>query len=386
MKLTVLAVVCVVVNAVNFKLKQCRKIQERPSVHSMTDEQWMRYTDALDKLNSGPRPTVWDSIAKLHSDLYSKVHGVAMFLGWHRAYLALVEQKLQEMDASVMIPFWDWSIYSQAPEKDPALSSRRFGFNGVKNGCVGDGTFMNFTVLYNQKALPAPHCLRRAFQTKGSKAAALVSFDVLNRTTLQQPTFKGFWYDLEFGAHATIHNAISSDFASPTSPNDPIFFSHHAFVDKLWYDWQQRHPSQAYTYTFDTSISNFTSNLPPFNIPLRQTLNPATSLCYSYPNDHFVIGMRLTRRTTSNCTKLPQPSPDPFNRSDLTRIRIPLPMPDSFIQMMHYNPKVVRHYENRNAILVTQLNQATTNPNFPLQLHSSLQNLASFPKLPPPCI
>jgi hypothetical protein len=31
-----------------------------------------------------------------------------------------------------------------------------------------------------------------------------------------------------------------------TSPNDPVFFLHHCFIDKLWADWQERHPDQSY--------------------------------------------------------------------------------------------------------------------------------------------
>ena len=31
-----------------------------------------------------------------------------------------------------------------------------------------------------------------------------------------------------------------------TSPNDPIFFFHHAFVDKLWADWEQQHSGATY--------------------------------------------------------------------------------------------------------------------------------------------
>lgn len=27
-----------------------------------------------------------------------------------------------------------------------------------------------------------------------------------------------------------------------TSPGDPVFYLHHSFVDKLWWDWQERDP------------------------------------------------------------------------------------------------------------------------------------------------
>jgi hypothetical protein len=31
-----------------------------------------------------------------------------------------------------------------------------------------------------------------------------------------------------------------------TSPNDPCFFLHHCFVDKIWADWQAAHPALGY--------------------------------------------------------------------------------------------------------------------------------------------
>ena len=31
-----------------------------------------------------------------------------------------------------------------------------------------------------------------------------------------------------------------------TSPNDPVFFLHHCFVDKMWADWRAQNPSQGY--------------------------------------------------------------------------------------------------------------------------------------------
>ncbi len=34
--------------------------------------------------------------------------------------------------------------------------------------------------------------------------------------------------------------------ATGVSPNDPVFWLHHAYVDKLWAQWQRRHPASGY--------------------------------------------------------------------------------------------------------------------------------------------
>ena len=50
-----------------------------------------------------------------------------------------------------------------------------------------------------------------------------------------------FWNQLEAGArtHNTGHNIVGGYMANPVfSPNDPLFWLHHAFIDKTWADWQ----------------------------------------------------------------------------------------------------------------------------------------------------
>jgi hypothetical protein len=39
--------------------------------------------------------------------------------------------------------------------------------------------------------------------------------------------------------HGNVHNAIGGDMATAHSPTDPLFFLHHANVDRLWAQWEQ---------------------------------------------------------------------------------------------------------------------------------------------------
>jgi tyrosinase len=43
-------------------------------------------------------------------------HGWERFLPWHRAYLYEFEQNLQDFDASLTLPYWDWTMPHYAPE------------------------------------------------------------------------------------------------------------------------------------------------------------------------------------------------------------------------------------------------------------------------------
>ena len=68
---------------------------------------------------------------------------------------------------------------------------------------------------------------------------------------LSNPDFSTFSNDFDFGAHGTIHVTVGgASGASPLPGNggdmssivsaayDPIFWFHHAMVDKVWFDWQ----------------------------------------------------------------------------------------------------------------------------------------------------
>jgi tyrosinase len=48
-------------------------------------------------------------------------------------------------------------------------------------------------------------------------------------------------YDFAPWLHNQVHRWIGGDKAPASSPNDPVFFLHHANVDLLWESWMDRH-------------------------------------------------------------------------------------------------------------------------------------------------
>jgi len=80
--------------------------------------------------------------------------------------------------------------------------------------------------------------------------------------------------------------------ADATSPNDPVFFLHHTFLDKLWEDWKPQHrtvppysPTQgAPGYDLNSTLVFNASGQPsPWSASwtVQQALTPA-QLGYSY--------------------------------------------------------------------------------------------------------
>lgn len=58
-----------------------------------------------------------------------------------------------------------------------------------------------------------------------------------------------------------------------TTAFDPIFWGHHSNVDRLWWEWQQRHPN--------TNPDNLSAILPPWTMTVADTLN-ISKLGYEY--------------------------------------------------------------------------------------------------------
>lgn len=149
-------------------------------------------------------PSSWAYWTNIHVNYCP--HGIAYFLAWHRGYLYYFEQQLRTMsgDSSLTLPYWNYYKYPRIPAEftDPAnkpLYVPRAGTN-----------------VYNALTL-APF------------ASSVWNF--------QRGTTNAFEPQFESAPHNPVHNLIGNVMATMQSPNDPIFYLHHANVDRLWHAW-----------------------------------------------------------------------------------------------------------------------------------------------------
>jgi tyrosinase len=92
---------------------------------------------------------------------------------------------------------------------------------------------------------------------------------------LDAPTFEDFSIRLE-NVHGDVHVWAGGAMSQvPTAAYDPIFWAHHAMIDRLWYLWQMRHPGM------DPAASLMQQVLTPFPMTVAQTLN-IQNLGYEY--------------------------------------------------------------------------------------------------------
>ncbi|KAF8264723.1 Di-copper centre-containing protein [Lactarius quietus] len=226
----------------------------------------------------------YDDIVYIHMDLNNIIHFTGQFLPWHRMYLRFFEHALKKKCGyHGVTPYWDWRIDAPDFYDSPFWngSNPESGLGGwgdpSEDFSVTNGGFSDLWLSY-----PSPHIVRRNFTLQpfellpppllefisDPQKEANTSFVAsVIENILETPTgdFKGFQTALEAweGPHSAVHLIVGGDLAGNCpenassncipgpkwSPNDPLFFMHHAMIDKIWYDWQHRDPENAKSFS-----------------------------------------------------------------------------------------------------------------------------------------
>ncbi|KAH7391523.1 hypothetical protein BKA64DRAFT_756677 [Cadophora sp. MPI-SDFR-AT-0126] len=201
------------------------------------------------------------------------------------------------------IPYWDWSLdWLDLANSSIWSPTTGFGPNGdislpvtVGRGhCVTSGPFRNLRpIMYNHTY--EQHCLSRGFRD-GEMEGRLPSEPFSPESIggmMRNETYGGFIRRVEFLLHNRMHEAIGGDFLALTAANDPIFFVHHAQIDRLWWKWQQERPSRRlheyegkhmYNSTGEASIGDMLvfGGLVE-DVPVRTVMDTENGLlCYRY--------------------------------------------------------------------------------------------------------
>jgi tyrosinase len=143
-------------------------------------------------------------------------HGTQRFLPWHRVYLIMLEHALQSVHPDVTMPYWDWT--QAAEETFPAWLA------GVTPPVP----------------MPPPQAPITVTRSPGNTSwlASMASNIPSIMTITDLPSFTSNLEGVHGGVHVWVGGTMSS---IPTAPADPIFWMHHANIDRLWWQWQQSH-------------------------------------------------------------------------------------------------------------------------------------------------
>lgn len=232
-------------------------------------------------------PRNWYRNSFIH--LFDCPHGNWWFLPWHRGYLGWFEQTCRELsgDMTFALPYWDWTAQPYIPPafagnsvlnpSNPAFIDSFAAFQQQFTQPVSDFyaglTQDQLNELKIRDANGMPMSTPDAFWSEAAQMffplaqARQPNFDptVLNavalstiRDALAPTAFVDFgsgqaqahservrYGILEGQPHNNIHDpgvgGFMSDFLSPV---DPIFFMHHANIDRLWDVWTRKQQAQ----------------------------------------------------------------------------------------------------------------------------------------------
>ncbi|MBL4706259.1 MAG: tyrosinase family protein [Flavobacteriales bacterium] len=155
---------------------------------------------------------------RMHGSMYGPI-GFRRFLGWHRAFLIAFERELRKENEHLSIPYWDW-------DND---NGRLIGIKNI----IGLSTGRSLGRLPDESddGSGRPTWFSSTEQTKA-----------LEELEGDYYVFSRF---LESEPHNAGHDWIGGDMGNPMiSPNDPIFWMHHAQIDRIWSEWQTRNPGE----------------------------------------------------------------------------------------------------------------------------------------------
>jgi tyrosinase len=312
---------------------------------------------------SGSAPTKYDNMVKLHLDATDHAHNTAYFLPWHRGYIREFERALQAIDPSICLPYWNWSVDSQAPENSPIFSN---GYYGSHGDCVSDGAFGTWRPYY-----PRPHCLARKWKY-GDNLGAFHSFEGINKIVTGSDSYDRFRSRCEMVAHPAPHVNIGGDMSEMYSPNDPLFWAHHGYVDYVWTQYQKR---KGYDFSGPNGrggSANKGDDL--LGLPYKvEAVLDSHKLCYDYVdlNDNDLGGTALPPPTVAKpdagkkpdkvlVIKVPDNEDERYSsrdRSNLNIIRYPDDADEEWCKRNKYDVKTIREYEGEYKQMYKKVNE-----------------------------
>jgi polyphenol oxidase len=274
-------------------------MRTRKSIWALNSAEIKELRLAFQKLRALPStdPRSWMAQAKVHcwncsgdASTIADVHGTWAFMPWHRDYLYQIEKILGQLvgNPNFAIPYWDWNTPDAA-------------------SCVTPGSHRSIPGAYFPKMVGTANntlwdCYRdetaTAQMANGSVGKARVDSILTIRNTFSlffggPSTAAALWP----GPHGYVHVWTADhtvDFNNPkqdmgvleTAARDPLFWAHHANIDRLWDVWIAQHGTPTYPSGFLNQSWTFWNEKPsPFKLATmtgNDAAQRATRLKYQY--------------------------------------------------------------------------------------------------------
>jgi tyrosinase len=173
---------------------------------SLTDTEKSRYLCAFNMINGDG---TLGRLVDLHAGMYMQ-HTNLLLLPWHRIFVMLFEEALHNYHPDVCVPYWDWTKPEEQHFPD--------WLAGV---------------------LPTVQTPTRTINVVRSPGAEswLASIASGVPSAMAQTTYDSFSSPIN-GIHGGVHIWVGGTMSDASvSPADPVFWLHHANLDRLWWVW-----------------------------------------------------------------------------------------------------------------------------------------------------
>jgi tyrosinase len=222
-------------------------------------------------------------------------HKGPMFLPWHRELLLRLEHELRSAsgDPGFALPYFDWTsdpsaIFSTADIGDQGnclagnvsgyIVDQGFAANIFTDVARGSVTSTRSVVCGPKPLTRGAGCIAPPYNvlptsTEVAAATTISTYDVapydtsVDQTQSFRDYVEGFTNatpadplcsvggcDMHGRVHLWVGGAMSS---GGGTPNDPIFFLHHANVDRLWAMWQDKYGDTTYPSSYSGALYLF---------------------------------------------------------------------------------------------------------------------------------
>jgi tyrosinase len=172
----------------------------------LTDTEKARYICAFNMVNNDG---TLGQLVDLHAGMYMQ-HTNLRLLPWHRIFLMLFEEALHNYHPDVCIPYWDWTKPEEQHFPD--------WLAGI---------------------LPTVHTPTRTISVIRSPGSVswLASTVSSVPNAMAQTGYDSFSSPIN-GIHGGVHIWVGGTMSDASvSPADPVFWLHHANLDRLWWMW-----------------------------------------------------------------------------------------------------------------------------------------------------
>jgi tyrosinase len=249
----------------------------------MSQEGLDRFAEAMRRLIARPDNKGFQFFAGWHGvPLGICKHHDEWFLPWHRGYLYFVELALQDIDAEVTLPWWNWMDEAGVPsafERAPLDAAPIEPMGVPRQPGWPDRTFREVDA-------PMPPGVPSPWEPPLRNAVVGGQPVDFYRWVMDSPDYLQFMQRC-WRVHDNIHVWVGGTMGDPNwAAFDPLFWAHHTMVDRLWRIWQHQHPGADPPEAILDKAMTF-GTPPAFTV--REVLD-VTRLGYEYAGQAATVG------------------------------------------------------------------------------------------------